>query len=215
MRWLGDECGLGDGMLRLPGHQGRHRNEPAPGLGDEQPLDASALVEAELSAFAVTGDPLHGARAKRAFEWFLGRNRLGSPLYDFATGGCCDGLGTDDVNANEGAESTLAFHRAQLAHRRRRPTARDRASRTWSGRRRDAELFRRHPANPILTAADWPIPVNVVFNPAAVEVGGETVLLARVEDAHRHLPSDRRTLRERRRRLDASTPSRCSRRSAG
>lgn len=43
------------------------------------------------------------------------------------------------------------------------------------------ELFRRHPANPILAAADWPIPVNVVFNPAAVQVGGETVLLARVE----------------------------------
>ncbi|MDX6580108.1 MAG: beta,4-mannooligosaccharide/beta,4-mannosyl-N-acetylglucosamine phosphorylase, partial [Gaiellales bacterium] len=43
------------------------------------------------------------------------------------------------------------------------------------------ELFRREPANPILTAADWPIPVNVVFNPAAVVVGEETVLLARVE----------------------------------
>jgi beta-1,2-mannobiose phosphorylase / 1,2-beta-oligomannan phosphorylase len=44
-----------------------------------------------------------------------------------------------------------------------------------------SELFRRHPANPILTAADWPIPVNVVFNPAAVQVEGETVLVARVE----------------------------------
>jgi len=43
------------------------------------------------------------------------------------------------------------------------------------------ELFRRHPGNPILTAADWPKPVNVVFNPAAAVVGGETVLLARVE----------------------------------
>ena len=43
------------------------------------------------------------------------------------------------------------------------------------------ELFRRHPGNPILTAADWPKPVNVVFNPAAAIVGGETVLLARVE----------------------------------
>jgi beta-1,2-mannobiose phosphorylase / 1,2-beta-oligomannan phosphorylase len=43
------------------------------------------------------------------------------------------------------------------------------------------ELFERHPANPILTAADWPLPVNVVFNPAAVAVDGETVLLARVE----------------------------------
>jgi predicted GH43/DUF377 family glycosyl hydrolase len=43
------------------------------------------------------------------------------------------------------------------------------------------ELFTRHPANPILTADDWPTPVNVVFNPAAADVGGETVLLARVE----------------------------------
>jgi predicted GH43/DUF377 family glycosyl hydrolase len=43
------------------------------------------------------------------------------------------------------------------------------------------ELFRRHPANPILASADWPYPVNAVFNPAAADVGGETVLLARVE----------------------------------
>ena len=100
--------------MRLPGNEGRRRDEPAPGAGDEQPLDASAFVEAEVAAFVVTGDPEHGARAQRAFEWFLGRNRLGRPLYDFATGGCCDGLGDADVNANEGAESTLAFHRAQL-----------------------------------------------------------------------------------------------------
>ena len=112
--WLGDECGLADDVLRLPGHHGRHRNEPAPGLGDEQPLDACALVEAELAAFWITGEPEHGARAQRAFDWFLGRNRLDRPLYDFATGGCSDGLGADDLNANEGAESTLAFHRAEL-----------------------------------------------------------------------------------------------------
>jgi beta-1,2-mannobiose phosphorylase / 1,2-beta-oligomannan phosphorylase len=43
------------------------------------------------------------------------------------------------------------------------------------------ELFQRHPRNPILTAADWPGEVNVVFNPAAVQLNGETVLLARVE----------------------------------
>ncbi len=114
LAWLGDECGLAQGVLRLPGHHGRQRFEPAPGTGDEQPLDASGLVEAELSAFGVTGDSAHGVRAQRAFEWFLGRNRLGLSLYDFATGGCRDGLGEEDVNANEGAESTLAFHRAQL-----------------------------------------------------------------------------------------------------
>jgi hypothetical protein len=102
-------------MLLLTGHRGRHRDEPAPGTGDEQPLDASAFVEAELAAFAATHDPEHGARAQTAFDWFLGRNRLNRPLYDFATGGCSDGLGDEAINGNEGAESTLAFHRAQLS----------------------------------------------------------------------------------------------------
>src|SRR4029078_4855069 len=44
------------------------------------------------------------------------------------------------------------------------------------------ELFERHPGNPILTAGDWPYPVNAVFNPAAAVCDGQTVLLARVED---------------------------------
>jgi hypothetical protein len=114
LRWLGDESGLADGSLRLTGHRGRKRSEPAPGEGDEQPLEASAFVEAELAAFDVTGDREHGLRARLAFDWFLGRNHLSRPLYDFATGGCSDGLGAQDVNRNEGAESTLAFHRAAL-----------------------------------------------------------------------------------------------------
>ncbi len=114
LRWFGDECGLLGDSLQLPGHRGRRRDEPAPGSGDEQPLDAAALVEAELSALAVTRQAEHGERASKAFEWFLGRNRLDKPLYDFATGGCADGLGSEALNTNEGAESTLAFHRAAL-----------------------------------------------------------------------------------------------------
>jgi len=47
---------------------------------------------------------------------------------------------------------------------------------------RDRELFHRHPANPILTADEWPYPVNAVFNPAAAQLDGTTVLLVRVED---------------------------------
>ena len=118
-------------------------------------------------------------RARRAFEWFLGRNHLQRPLYDFATGGCSDGLGSEALNANEGAESTLAFHRAALLL----DATGVRASISRAGRRvSERELFTRHPGNPILTAEDWPYPVNAVFNPAAARLDGETVLLARVED---------------------------------
>ena len=51
----------------------------------------------------------------RSFEWFLGRNTRGLPVYDFASGGCHDGLGPTGLNANEGAESTLAYLQALLA----------------------------------------------------------------------------------------------------
>ena len=44
------------------------------------------------------------------------------------------------------------------------------------------ELFTRHPGNPILSAADWPYAVNVVFNPAAAQLDDTTVVVARVED---------------------------------
>ena len=45
------------------------------------------------------------------------------------------------------------------------------------------ELFHRHRRNPILTAADWPYPVNTVFNPGATLLSdGSTLLLCRVED---------------------------------
>lgn len=45
------------------------------------------------------------------------------------------------------------------------------------------ELFRRHDRNPILTAADWPYPINSVFNPGATLLAdGTTLLLCRVED---------------------------------
>jgi predicted GH43/DUF377 family glycosyl hydrolase len=48
---------------------------------------------------------------------------------------------------------------------------------------RFTELFRRYERNPILTGADWPYPVNSVFNPGAVQLpDGQTLLLARVED---------------------------------
>ena len=41
----------------------------------------------------------------------------------------------------------------------------------------------RHPANPILTAKDWPYSMNSVFNPGATLLAdGSTLLLCRVED---------------------------------
>jgi predicted GH43/DUF377 family glycosyl hydrolase len=48
--------------------------------------------------------------------------------------------------------------------------------------RKAYELFTRYKGNPILTPENWPYPANAVFNPAAVKLNTETLLLVRVED---------------------------------
>jgi beta-1,4-mannooligosaccharide/beta-1,4-mannosyl-N-acetylglucosamine phosphorylase len=44
------------------------------------------------------------------------------------------------------------------------------------------ELFKRYEGNPILTPESWPYPANAVFNPGAVKLNTEILLLVRVED---------------------------------
>jgi hypothetical protein len=67
------------------------------------------MVSACLEAYQITGDKRWRKEARRAFEWFHGRNDLNITIYDPITGGCRDGLHTDRPNSNQGAESTLAF----------------------------------------------------------------------------------------------------------
>ena len=77
---------------------------------DQQPLEAHSMISACLEAYSRTGDDYWRRAARRCFEWFLGRNDLGLPLYDSASGGCRDSLHQDRLSQNLGAESSLAFY---------------------------------------------------------------------------------------------------------
>lgn len=119
--WYFDQVGLGSAedaeqaRLTLVGNAWRRKGMPRPEYeGDEQPIDAAALVEAGAQAWRVTRRDRYAAFARRSFAWFLGDNRLGQPLYDAGSGGCRDGLQAVDTNLNQGAESTLAYHQARL-----------------------------------------------------------------------------------------------------
>lgn len=81
---------------------------------DQQPVEAQGMVSACLEAHRITGDKNWYREARRAFDWFLGRNDLTLPVYDPTTGGCRDGLHPDRPNENQGAESSLAFLQAVL-----------------------------------------------------------------------------------------------------
>jgi len=62
----------------------------------------------------LTGDSQYQKLAQAAFEWFLGRNRLGVALYDFSSGACADGLDPQGPNMNRGAEAAISFLLALL-----------------------------------------------------------------------------------------------------
>lgn len=112
LRWIVATQVTSAGHFRPIGSDGFYHKEGACARFDQQPIEAQAMVAACLEAYHTTHEPFWLIEAKRAFEWFLGRNDLGLPLYDSATGGCGDGLHHDRVNANQGAESSLAFHLA-------------------------------------------------------------------------------------------------------
>ena len=119
--WYLEQVGLdpaGDparGPLTLVGNRWRRKGvERAGHEGDELPLDAAAVVEAGAQAWRVTRQERYARLARRSFAWFVGDNRLGLPLYDVGSGGSRDGLRSVDTNANQGAESTLAYYQARL-----------------------------------------------------------------------------------------------------
>ena len=74
------------------------------------------MADAHEAWYRVSGEPTSLAAIERAWSWFLGNNRLGEPLIDLARGAGCDALGTDRVNRNRGAESTIAAHRCAITN---------------------------------------------------------------------------------------------------
>jgi hypothetical protein len=109
LRWLVKVQTSDAGSFRPIGSNGFYARGKERALFDQQPIEAQAMVSACIEAYHATSDMSWVAEARRAFEWFLGRNDLGLALYDASTGGCRDGLHVDRVSQNQGAESTLAF----------------------------------------------------------------------------------------------------------
>ena len=86
---------------------GRGRSEPLP--FDQQAIEVNASVSACLAAYGATQDVRWADEAQRAFAWFMGGNDLRVMMCDVETGAGFDGIHPDRRNANQGAESTLAY----------------------------------------------------------------------------------------------------------
>jgi glycosyltransferase involved in cell wall biosynthesis len=109
LRWLAEIQTGHKGYFSPIGSNGFYPKGGVKASFDQQPLEAYSMVAAALEAFRMTNDSFWQKEARRAFNWFLGRNDLEMALYDMTTGGCRDGLHQDRINRNQGAESTLSF----------------------------------------------------------------------------------------------------------
>jgi len=81
---------------------------------DPQPIDVCDMILAAGKAYDLTGDKKYFKIASEWFAWFFGRNIHNSVFYDLETGGCHDGIRSHKLNPDEGAESTICFHLANL-----------------------------------------------------------------------------------------------------
>jgi glycosyltransferase involved in cell wall biosynthesis len=115
LEWIDKQQTNALGQFRAVGTDSFWRAYEPPLPFDQQPLEAWASVDAAIAAYRLTGDPKWLESAHRAYAWYLGDNDLDTPMVTLADGGCYDGLMSNRVNLNQGAESILAFQFACAA----------------------------------------------------------------------------------------------------
>jgi glycosyltransferase involved in cell wall biosynthesis len=93
-------------------HKNNEFVEKAP--GGEQPIDIAYTIMALGKFYTAFADELYRNKMNMAFDWFLGNNHLQQIIYNPCTGGCYDGLEENNVNLNQGAESTVSYLMARL-----------------------------------------------------------------------------------------------------
>jgi len=109
LTWLLEKQKAPDGHLSVIGNLNWHNRDGLTSNFDQQPIEVMCLIGACAEAFRSTGEKEWLDQGYRCLGWFLGSNDLNEQIYDFKTGGCCDGIQPTGVNANQGAESTLSW----------------------------------------------------------------------------------------------------------
>lgn len=92
------------------GFDGWYKRGGKKALFGQQPIDVCDMILAAEKAFSLTQDKKYIKIMKDWFAWFFGNNVANLVLWDQKTGGCHDGILSQGLNPNEGAESTICFH---------------------------------------------------------------------------------------------------------
>ena len=113
MNFLTDKMFV-DGQFKIISNDGWHQKGVIPNSFGEQPIEACYMMHTLDLFYKTFGNTEYKVYLKKAFDWFLGRNHLSHIMYNPITGGCYDGLEENNVNLNQGAESTVCYLSARL-----------------------------------------------------------------------------------------------------
>jgi glycosyltransferase involved in cell wall biosynthesis len=103
-----------DDSFRVISNNGWYQKDAEPDQFGEQPIDVSYTIQTLNAFYNAFKTPEYKHKMKTAFNWFLGKNHLGQIMYNPVSGGGYDGLEKENVNLNQGAESTICYLTARL-----------------------------------------------------------------------------------------------------
>ena len=100
--------------FKVISNNGWYHKDSEPAEYGEQPIDVSYMIQTLNSFYSAFKTPEYKRLMKIAFNWFLGKNHLNQIMYNPVSGGGYDGLEKENVNLNQGAESTVCYLTARL-----------------------------------------------------------------------------------------------------
>ncbi len=103
-----------NGVFMPVGTNGWYTKQGKKAIYDQQPIEASCMVEALIEAYQSTDMQEYVKYALQCFNWYHGANVKGVTLFDPKTSTCFDGITPKGLNKNHGAESTLSYYMAYL-----------------------------------------------------------------------------------------------------
>lgn len=93
----------------FPGNHGWFTKSGQRNIYDEQSIEAGSITELYSLAFQITKDKKYAYFTKKSFAWYSGKNILHANMIDPNSGGIYDGFNSQEINHNQGAESTIAY----------------------------------------------------------------------------------------------------------
>ncbi|WP_343614836.1 glycosyltransferase [Flavobacterium sp.] len=103
-----------DGNFKAISNQSWYHKDAQPAEYGEQPIDVTYTIQTLNAFYNAFKTPEYRKKMKIAFNWFLGKNHLNQIMYNPVSGGGYDGLEKENVNLNQGAESTVCYLTARL-----------------------------------------------------------------------------------------------------